>query len=394
MTFPLVAKTMRGLEPILAKELEILGATDIQQLNRAVSFNATQKTMYKANYLCRTALHILKPIKEFDITNQDDLYDEVVKIAWEKLFSVDCYITIDTVCFDSVYTHSRFASQRVKDGVVDRFRRLFNQRPSVDNAEPDIRIDLYMKDNHCILSMDSSGASLHRRGYRQNTAQAPMNEVLAAGIIGLSAWDASTTFYDPMCGSGTLLMEAAMIASNLPAAYYRQGFAFQHWNDYDANLWREIKEDAAKNIHDPECEIYGSDISARNISIAELNIRHAKLHKDIELRQGDFFSLDSPDSEGGFIICNPPYGERIQLEDIMNFYKQIGDTLKQKYKNYEAWFISSDIDALKNVGLRASRRIEVFNGPLECKLYRFELYEGSKKQKTNNFEIEDVEVEL
>ncbi|MEG1763325.1 MAG: N-6 DNA methylase, partial [Bacteroidales bacterium] len=201
-------------------------------------------------------------------------------------------------------------------------------------------------------------------------------------------WDTTKTFYDPMCGSGTLLMEAAMLASNIPAAYYRQGFAFQHWNDYDANLWREIKEDAAKQIHDPECEIYGSDISAQNISTAELNIRYAKLHKDIELRQGDFFSLDPPDTKGGFIVCNPPYGERIQLEDIMNFYKQIGDTLKQKYKNYEAWFISSDIEALKNVGLRASRRIEVFNGPLECKFYRFELYEGSKKQKAEITELE------
>lgn len=383
------AKTMLGLEAVLAEELSTLGATEIKILNRAVSFMATQEVLYKANYLCRTALHILMPIKEFDIESQDDLYNAVSEIAWEKIFQYDCTISISTVAFDSVYTHTKFASQRVKDAIVDRFRRLFNQRPSVDNIDPDICIDLYMKNNHCILSLDSSGPSLHKRGYRQFAADAPINEVLAAGIIALSGWDAKTTFFDPMCGSGTFLIEAAMKASNMPAAYYRPYFAFQRWNDYDANIWKRVKEEGLRNIHDPECEVYGSDISGKNLSLAERNIHQAKLHHDIQLKMGDFFEIDAPDDHG-FIICNPPYGERLEMEDIQEFYKKIGDTLKKKYTNFEAWFISSDIDALKRIGLKTSRRLDLFNGQLECKLYRFELYEGTKKFKEPS-DIEDTD---
>ncbi|MEG1498664.1 MAG: methyltransferase [Bacteroidales bacterium] len=367
------AKTMQGLEPVLAQELEKLGATDIEILNRAVTFQGDQKVLYKANYMCRTALHILKPILEFDIIEQDDLYTAVNGLAWEKMFSVDACMTIDTQCFDSVFTHSRYASQIVKDGIVDRFRSLFCQRPDLDRNMYNIRVDLYMKNNHCVLSLDSSGLSLHRRGYRRQDAGAPLNEVLAAGLIALSGWDLKKPFYDPMCGSGTIAVEAAMLASGMPAAFYRKGFSFQYWNDYDPNTWKFVKEDALKELHDPECEIYASDIDAHTLSIAEDNLKKAKLHHDIHLFQADFFASEAP-QENGHIVCNPPYGERLALDNAVEFYEKIGDTLKHKYTGYDAWFISSDIEALKRLGLKTNKRIELFNGPLECRYFGYQLY--------------------
>jgi putative N6-adenine-specific DNA methylase len=375
----LTAKTMKGLESALAQELADLGATNIETGNRAVMFEGDQKVMYRANFECRTALAILKPLADFQIKTQEDFYDKVVNIAWEKQFCVDSKIMVDSFCMDSVFTHTKFVSQRAKDAICDHFRRLFHKRPYVELENPDIKIDVYLYKNRCVISLNSSGESLHRRNYRIQANQAPINEVLAAGLIALSGWDMQTDFYDPMCGSGTLLIEAAMKACNMPAQFYRKKFAFQHWNDFDSLLWKQVQEDAVANIGDPECEIFGSDISEECLYIAEQNIKQSRLHKDISLRLGNFLKLDPP-TEKGVIVCNPPYGVRLEVEDLIEMYKDIGDKLKKDYQDWTAWFISSDVDAMKRFGLHPSKKIELYNGSLLCKFQKFELYEGSKKK--------------
>ncbi|MDR1951441.1 MAG: THUMP domain-containing protein [Bacteroidales bacterium] len=375
----LTAKTMKGLESVLAQELADLGATNIEIGNRAVMFEGDQKVMYRANYECRTALAILKPLADFQIRTQEDLYTKVVGMAWEKQFCVDSKMLVDSFCLDSVFTHTKYVSQRTKDAICDHFRSLFHKRPFVDMENPDVKIDVYLYKNRCVISMNSSGELLHRRNYRIQANQAPINEVLAAGLIALSGWDTQTDFYDPMCGSGTLLIEAAMKACNMPAQFYRKKFAFQHWNDFDTLLWKQVQDEATANIGDPECEIFGSDISEENLYIAEQNIRQSRLHKDINLRLGDFLKLESP-SEKGIIVTNPPYGVRLAVEDLIEMYKNIGDKLKTDYKNWTAWFISSDVDAMKNFGLHPSKKIELYNGALLCKFQKFELYEGSRKK--------------
>ena len=378
----LTAKTMKGLEPILAKELADLGATNIEIGNRAVMFEGDQKVMYRANYECRTALAILKPLVDFQIKTQDDLYDKVVSMAWEKLFCVDSKMMVESFCMDSVFTHTKFVSQRTKDAICDHFRRLFHKRPYVDLENADVKIDVYLYRNRCVISLNSSGDSLHRRNYRIQANQAPINEVLAAGLIVLSEWDMKTDFYDPMCGSGTLLIEAAMKACNMPAQFYRKKFAFQYWNDFDTMLWKQVQTMAVENISDPECEIFGSDISEESLYIAEQNIKQARLHKDISLRLGDFMKLDKP-CEKGMIVSNPPYGVRLEVEDLIEMYQNIGDKLKKDYQDWIAWFISSDVDAMKRFGLHPSKKIELYNGSLLCKFQKFELYEGSRKKSKN-----------
>ncbi|MCL2682512.1 MAG: THUMP domain-containing protein [Bacteroidales bacterium] len=373
---------MKGLEPILAKELADLGATNIEIGNRAVMFEGDQKVMYRANYECRTALAILKPLVDFQIKTQDDLYDKVVSMAWEKLFCVDSKMMVESFCMDSVFTHTKFVSQRTKDAICDHFRRLFHKRPYVDLENADVKIDVYLYRNRCVISLNSSGDSLHRRNYRIQANQAPINEVLAAGLIVLSEWDMKTDFYDPMCGSGTLLIEAAMKACNMPAQFYRKKFAFQYWNDFDTMLWKQVQTMAVENISDPECEIFGSDISEESLYIAEQNIKQARLHKDISLRLGDFMKLDKP-CEKGMIVSNPPYGVRLEVEDLIEMYQNIGDKLKKDYQDWIAWFISSDVDAMKRFGLHPSKKIELYNGSLLCKFQKFELYEGSRKKSKN-----------
>jgi putative N6-adenine-specific DNA methylase len=303
-------------------------------------------------------------------------------MPWEKQFCVDSKMMVDSFCMDSVFTHTKFVSQRVKDAICDHFRRMFQKRTYVELENPDVKIDVYLYKNRCVISLNSSGESLHRRNYRIQANQAPINEVLAAGLIALSDWDMKTDFYDPMCGSGTLLIEAAMKACNMPAQYYRKNFSFQHWNDFDALLWKQVQTEAVANIDDPECEIFGSDISEESLYIAEQNIRQSRLHKDISLRVGDFMKLDAP-SEKGIIVCNPPYGVRLQVDDLIEMYKNIGDKLKQDYQNWTAWFISSDVDAMKNFGLHPSKKIELNNGALVCKFQKFELYEGTRKKSKN-----------
>ncbi len=378
----MLAKTMYGLEDVLAKELTGLGAENIVKSNRAVEFEGDTELMYKANYWCRTALHILLPISEFYIRREDDLYKKIYNIDWETYLDKKDSLAVDAVVNSSILTHSHYAALKTKDAIVDRFRDKFGIRPNVDVDTPDLRINIYMNKNKCIVSIDSSGYSLHKRGYRKKTGTAPINEVLAAGMILLSEWNGQSNFIDPMCGSGTIVCEAALIANNIPPGYYRKAFGFEKWKNFDNTIWEKVKKDALDLQKEFEYEIIGSDISAESIAIAKENALSAKLHKDIFFEVKPFEN-QIPPAGGGLMMVNPPYGERIKPEDIIKLYQSIGNTLKNHYQGYQAWIISSDLNALKFIGLKPSKKIDLFNGSLECKFLKFDVYSGSKKAKNN-----------
>ena len=367
------AKTVAGMEEILKSELDLLGATNTQLLKRAVSFEGDKALLYRANYSCRTALRILIPILVFPITKQDDLYENVSKIPWEDYIGNDHCLAVDAVNTSSVFTNSQYVSLKTKDAIVDRFREKTGSRPSVDLDNPDLRINIHIYKETCTVSLDSSGSSLHKRGYRHVTGPAPLNEVLAAGLIQLSGWDKIVPLYDPMCGSGTILIEANMFARNVPSGYFRPAFGFEKWIDFDPELWTRIKDEENAKIVNTGPAIIGSDISSRAIANAKENIGFTRFQSQIKLEVAAFENT-KPHGDAGMIICNPPYDERMQLDDIISFYKSIGDVLKKKYTGFEAWIISSDLKALKFIGLHPSKKITVFNGPLECRFVRFSLY--------------------
>ena len=384
--FSLIAKTLAGLEDILANELKEIGAEDIQILVRAVGFKGNKELMYKANYLCRTAIKILKPLTSFAIRNEDDLYKEIKKIDWWDYMDVDDTLAVDCTLSASSITHSKYASLKAKDAIVDKFREKYDKRPSVDIIDPVLRVNIHIYRDNCSVSFDSSGVSLHKRGYRKATDMAPINELLAAGMILLSGWKKDCNFIDPMCGSGTILIEAALIANNIPSGYYRKSFGFEHWKDFDKELWERVKKEASFNITEFEHRIIGSDKSAKAIQIAQENVKSAKLHKDIELNNIAFENLIPP-AGGGIIITNPPYGERLKIINIIELYSLIGDSLKKKFTGFDAWILSSDNKALKKIGLRTSRKISLYNAKLECKYVKFEIYKGSLKRKKNSVDL-------
>jgi putative N6-adenine-specific DNA methylase len=375
-----IAKTLFGFEDILADELTQMNATNIQHLYRAVSFEGTYETMYKANYRCRTALHILMPVLEFKFRDKEQFYKSVNEYDWTAHFTWDKTISLDTVMSNSIFSNSHYVSLFAKDAIVDHFRDKLNRRPSVSLDNPDIKIHVHIREHHCSISLDSSGESLHKRGYRLQQALAPMSEVLASGLLMLAGWKGESDLYDPMCGSGTLLSEAAMIAGNIPAGYYRRKFGFMQWNDFNEELWNEVKAKADEEIGESDCRISGSDLSELAVKAAQKNIRNAKLHKDVTIEKADFRDIDFPSTKG-FIITNPPYGERINPDDIIQLYREFGNMLKTKCPGYTAWIISGHTEALKFVGLKPSKKITVYNGPLECKFVKFELFEGSLKAK-------------
>ncbi len=382
--FKMIAKTMMGLEEVLAEELRECGAENIECINRAVTFEGDMRLLYRANYVCRTALAILKPFAEFTANNEKELYDQVYRIQWEKILDVDCTMMIESTTSGEIFTHTYYAALKTKDAIVDRFRRNFGQRPTVDTENPDYKFTLHIRDNHVTLLMNSSGDSLHKRGYRQAVGLAPINEVLAAGMIKLAGWKCDCNFYDPMCGSGTLLIEAAMLANNIPAQYYRHdNFAFKRWRDFNIAEWKSVKESEDRKIGagDFECEIWGNDIDIDVLQQAERNLQYAKLHKDVMLYHGSFENQEPPEGKT-IIVTNPPYGERIKVEDLNDLYTKLGDTFKKLYgERCEVWLITSDFEAMKHIGLHPSRKIQLFNGSLDCRLLKFELYSGTKKTK-------------
>ncbi|MBP5547787.1 MAG: RNA methyltransferase [Bacteroidales bacterium] len=382
--FKMIAKTMFGLEEILADELRQCGAKDVEPITRAVSFVGDMRVLYRANYTCRTALAILKPFAEFEANDEQELYDNVSKIKWEKIIDVDGTFMIDSTTSGEIFTHSYYAALKTKDAIVDRMRRLFNHRPNIDTENADFKLNLHIADNKVTLLLNSSGESLHKRGYRQAVGVAPINEVLAAGMIKLSGWKCDCNFYDPMCGSGTLLIEAAMMANNIPAQYYRrENFAFKRWSDFNIAEWKDVKETEDRKIGsgDFEYEIWGNDIDMGVLQQAEQNLQYAKLHKDVMLYHGSFEEQEPPEGKT-IIVTNPPYGERIKVEDLNQLYTKLGDTFKNLYGDRcEVWLITSDFEAMKHIGLHPSRKIQLFNGSLDCRLLKFELYSGSKKDK-------------
>lgn len=373
-----IAKTFAGLEEILAEEIKELGGLNIKILNRAVMFEGNKELLYKTNYLCRTAIRVLVPIAIFRAQNEKELYDEVLKIKWEDYIHLNGTFSIDGITSYSNITHSKYLALKTKDAIADRFREKYGRRPNVDTKDPDVKINVRVFRDECTVSLDSSVESLHKRGYRIGTGPAPLNEVLAAGMILLSGWDRNSNFVDPMCGSGTLPIEAAMFALNIPPAQFRELFGFTRWKDFDKELWQKIKDDAEAARKEFKYEIIGSDRSGRILQVAKENVVSAGLEDEISLRARYIDDVEPPQG-GGVMITNPPYGERIKVEDIKKLYSEIGDAMKTKFEGYSAWIISSDKEALKFIGLRPSRKITLFNGPLESGFYKFDIYKGTKK---------------
>lgn len=378
--FKMVAKTLFGFEPLLAKELRNLGAIDVKEGVRSVSFYGDKGFMYKANLSLRTAIKVLKPIASFKIFSEEDLYREINKMAWEDYLDNNQTLAVDATVHSEKFTHSQYIALKTKDAIVDRFRDRTGQRPSVDLDYPNLRINIHIEKEFCTVSLDSSGQSLHKRGYKLATNIAPINEVLAAGMLLHSGWDGQCDFMDPMCGSGTILIEAAMIACNIPPNLNRKEFGFEKWKDWDEDLFEKIQESVLKKARDFHFTIKGYDKAPSAVQKAKDNIDNANLSEFITVEHEDFFKTEKQTERHLHMVFNPPYGERLNI-DMPEFYKAIGDILKQNYPGTHAWFITSNLDAIKHVGLRPSRKIKLFNGSLESKLLKYEIYEGSKKAK-------------
>lgn len=383
--FKMIAKTFFGFEEILAKELYQLGAQNVEQGVRMVSFYGDKGFMYKANLALRSALKILKPIKQFKAYNEQSLYKGIQSIDWSTIFNVNQSFVVDVTVNSDHFNHSQFVALKSKDAIVDQFREAFDKRPNIDKDYPDVRINVHIQKDDCSVSLDTSGASLHHRGYRTATNIAPINEVLAAGILLLSGWDGSTHFLDPMCGSGTFLVEAAMIACNIPANINRKEFAFERWNDWDNDLFDQIEASLLKKIKEFHYDIIGYDKAPSAVIKAKDNAKNANLDEYIKVSQQNFFDTQKETEGPLHMVFNPPYGERLDI-DLERFYREIGDTLKQSYPNTNAWFITGNLEALKFVGLKPSRKIKLFNGKLEARLVKYEMYEGSKRTKFQNRE--------
>jgi putative N6-adenine-specific DNA methylase len=376
--FELIAKTFQGLEEVLAGELMEIGADDIQILRRGVGFTGNLETMYKANLCCRTALRILKPILKFRATDADEVYDKIKDFNWSSYLDSSKTFAVDSVVFSDTFKHSKFVAYKVKDAIADHFTEKAGKRPSVQLVNPDLQLNIHIAQDYCTLSIDSSGESLHKRGYRKGQTDAPMNEVLAAGLLLLAGWDGKTDLIDPMCGSGTILIEAAMIALNIPPGIYRSGFAFEKWNDFDQDLFDHLYNDESEEKEFNHI-IYGSDIFPKAIRIAEENVKSAGLSKYIKLKTSSFQSLEKS-SENALVIFNPPYGERIGARDLNDLYSQIGTKLKHDFAGMSAWIISNQNEASEKIGLRPSQKIKLMNGAIECEFRKYELFQGKRHE--------------
>lgn len=379
--FEMLAKTLFGMEPLLAKELRDLGAMEVREGVRAVSFKGDTGFLYKANLSLRTALKILKPIYQFRTTTEKGLYDGVRKINWEDYLKVDDTLAVDATAHSPHFSHTQYVALKTKDAIVDQFRERTGKRPSVDLDAPDLRIDVHIEKETCTISLDSSGDSLHKRGYRTATNIAPINEVLAAGMLLHSGWSGQSDFLDPMCGSGTLLIEAAMIACNIPPNLNRKDFAFMKWADWDQDLFEKITQSVLNKLRDFPFTIRGYDKAPSALQKAQDNIRQANLEDYIKVERKDFFESEKETSRHLHMVFNPPYGERLAAAEITTFYERIGDTLKRGYPGTQAWFITSSFEGIKSVGLRSSRKIKLFNGGIESRLLKYDIYQGSKKAK-------------
>ena len=376
--FKMVAKTLFGFEELLAKELTQLGAQSVKIGVRHVSFVGDKGFMYKANMGIRTAIKILKPISTFKVINETELYNKINALPWENYLKSDGTLAVGATLNGDTFTHSQYVALKTKDAIVDRFRDQTGERPNVDLRFPDLKIDIHIDRHFCTVSLDSSGESLHKRGYKIATNIAPINEVLAAGLVMLSGWDGQSDFMDPMCGSGTVLVEAAMIACNIPPNLMRNEFGFERWEDWDVDLFEKIEESLLSKTRDFHHKIMGFDKSPSAVEKAIQNVENSKLDDFIYIKHEDFFKTQKGGDAHLHMVFNPPYGERLDI-DMESFYGSIGSTLKHKYPGTNAWMISSNIEALKHIGLRPSRKIKLFNAKLEAKFVKYEMYQGTKK---------------
>ena len=383
-TFLMIAKTFKGLEEILAQELIELGANDVQLERRAVSFRGDKTLLYRANFCLRTAIRILVPIASFKAKDTDALYDQLKKINWSQYMTVDSSFAIDAIVYSESFRNSRFVTYRVKDAIVDYWQERANKRPNVQVTNPDLLLNIHIANEQVTLSLDSSGESLHKRGYRVATTEAPISEVLAAGMLLIAGWKGQSDFYDPMCGSGTLLIEAALIARNIAPGVFRQSFAFEKWPNFDADLWNDIYND---DSHERtfEHKIYGSDASFYAIQQATKNIKSAGVNRDVLLKQIRLEELKVESLEfkvnGALVMLNPPYGERLKSnKEMEDLYGAIGTTLKHQFTGATAWIISSNTEAMKCVGLKPSKKYHLLNGELDCQFNKYELFQGKRNE--------------
>ncbi len=375
--YKLIAKTFSGLENVLADELLKLGGKNIKPAHRAVFFEGNLEMIYKTNYLCRTALRILNQIDYFQFKNVDQFYLKCKNINWSDYFSLeDNFVVHSTVVNSNDFKNSMFASLKVKDAVADYFRDRFNKRPNVNTEDPDIIIDVHIFQDNCTLSLDSSGESLHKRGYRIKQGEAPLNEVLAAGMIKITGWNGNSDFLDPMCGSGTLPIEAAMIAYNIPPGKFRKNYAFENWPNFDQLLFDKVKQSVQKKEFNHK--IIAADISGSNLLNAQTNARRALVFNKIEFQKSDFKALDC-NIQNGTIMINPPYGERLKDKNILDLYAMIGERLKHAYSGNHAWILSSSVENMKYIGLKPTKKLDLFNGALKCKFNEYQLFAGKRK---------------
>ena len=372
--FEMIAKTFMGLEPVLANELTQLGAENVQIGRRMVSFTGDKEMMYRANFQLHTAIRILKPIKHFKALSADDVYEGVKDIDWTEYLALDKTFAVDSVVFSEEFRHSKFVAYKVKDAIVDQFREKTGNRPNISVSNPDMRLHIHIAEDQCTLCLDSSGESLHRRGYRQESVEAPLNEVLAAGMILMTGWRGETDFIDPMCGSGTLLIEAALIARNMAPGLFRKEFAFEKWPDFDADLFDEIYNDDS-NEREFTHHIYGYDVDIKAVNTARLNVKAAGLTSDITIEEQDFKDFTQP-KEKSIMVTNPPYGERISTSDLLGTYKMIGERLKHQFTGNEAWVLSYREECFTQIGLKPSIKIPLFNGSLECEFRKYQMFDG------------------
>ena len=377
----MLAKTFKGLEQVLATELVQLGANNVQVEHRAVSFTGDKRMLYTANMCLRTASRVLVPILSFKAQKADDIYEQVKALDWSQYMTVKTTFQIDATVYSDYFRHSQFVTYRVKDAIVDYWMERENQRPSVKLEGADLYLNVHIAGDRVTLSLDSSGESLHKRGYRVANTQAPINEALAAGMLLLAGWNGQSDFYDPMCGSGTLLIEAALIARNIAPGVYRQGFAFEKWADFDADLWDEVYNDDSRE-REFKHKIYGSDAGFYAVQAATKNIQSASLQRDIEVKQirVEELRLADTNTEGALVMINPPYGERLsQDKNVLRLYQDMGTALKHQFSGATAWVISSNEEALKCIGLRPAKKIHLVNGDLDCLFNKYELFKGDRK---------------
>jgi len=379
--FDMTAQTMHGLEAVLAKELAELGAQDITTHNRAVRFKGDKACLYRANLCLRTALRVIVPVHELTVRNEDDLYMGIKRMEWERYMENKDTLAVQCTVNSPFFNHSQYVALKIKDAIVDRFRDRTGRRPSVDTELPTLRIHVQLHNDLCRIALDSSDEPLYKRGYRDETNLAPINEVLAAGMVMLSGWDRKSNFVDPMCGSGTIPIEAAMYAANIPPGHDRAQFGFERWKDFDAELWAQVQQEAMAKVIPGGPLILGGEISPNVVRKAIANMHNADVADRITVRNMAFEDLEAPEG-GGVLIMNPPYGERMDREEDINaFYKMIGDTLKKKWAGYTAWVLTSNMEAAKHIKLTPKPRLQLFNGALDCRFMRYELYSGSRRRE-------------